>query len=64
MEDEELDIEIRAKQYLLEKEIIDRNKDKNEFINFCLSKKENGDDMNNWTLQELKEVVDDFLHPK
>ena len=37
--------EIQAKQYLLQSEIIDKNYDKTAFINFCLSKKENGDDL-------------------
>ena len=53
--------EIQAKQVLLQTEIIDKNYDKNAFINFCLSKKENGDDLNNWTLEELKEIVNEFV---
>ena len=39
--------EIQAKQSLLQTEIIEKNYDKTAFINFCLSKKENGDDLNN-----------------
>ena len=53
--------EIQAKQDLLNNEIITKNYDKNAFINFCLSKKENGDDLNNWTLEELKEIVSEFV---
>ena len=53
--------EIQAKQALLQSEIIDKNLDKGSFINFCLSKKENGDDLNNWTLQELEEIVKEFV---
>ena len=54
--------EIQAKQTLLQTEIIDKNYDKTAFINFCLSKKENGDDLNNWTLDELKEIVSEFVN--
>ena len=58
---EENNEEIQAKQTLLQTEIIDKNYDKTAFINFCLSKKENGDDLNNWTLDELKEIVNEFI---
>jgi tetrahydromethanopterin S-methyltransferase subunit A len=58
MEDEE----IQAKQSLLQTEIIEKNYDKTAFINFCLSKKENGDDLNNWTLDELTEIVREFVN--
>ena len=56
MEDEE----IQQKQMLLQTEIIDKNLDKTSFINFCLSKKENGDDLSNWTLAELQAIVKEF----
>ena len=56
MEDEE----IQQKQMLLQTEIIDKNLDKTSFINFCLSKKENGDDLSNWTLSELQAIVKEF----
>ena len=59
---EENNEEIQAKQTLLQTEIIDKNYDKTAFINFCLSKKENGDDLNNWTLDELKEIVNEFVN--
>ena len=58
--DENVD-EIQAKQTLLQTEIIEKNYDKTAFINFCLSKKENGDDLNNWTLDELTEIVREFV---
>ena len=54
------DQEIQAKQNLLQTEIIEKNLDKGSFINFCLSKKENGDDLNNWNLQELKKIIEEF----
>ena len=52
--------EIQQKQNLLQTEIIDKNYDKTAFINLCLSKKENGDDLSNWTLAELQEIVKEF----
>ena len=55
------DQEIQAKQNLLQTEIIEKNLDKGSFINFCLSKKENGDDLNNWTFAELQEIVKEFV---
>ena len=56
--------EIRAKQTLLQSEIIEKNYDKTAFINFCLSKKENGDDLNNWTLNELTQIDKNSSAPK
>ena len=56
------DDEIQAKQTLLQTEIIEKNFDKTAFINFCLSKKENGDDLNNWTLDELTQIVNEFMN--
>ena len=53
--------EIQQKQELLQREIIDKNLDKTSFINFCLSKKENGDDLSNWTLSELEATVKEFV---
>ena len=53
--------EISKKQNLLNMEIVDKNYDQNEFINFCLSKKENGDDLNSWTYDELLGVVHEFI---
>ena len=55
------DDEIQAKQTLLQNEIINKNLDKSSFINFCLSKRENGDDLNTWTYAELEQVVSEFV---
>ena len=52
--------EIIQKQELLQEEIVDKNYDKNDFINFCLFKKENGDDLNELTLEELKNIIREF----
>ena len=52
--------DIGQKKNLLQTEIIDKNYDKTAFINFCLSKRENGDDLNNWSLEELTQIVNEF----
>ena len=49
------------KQNLLQTEIIEKNYDKTAFINFCMSKKDNGDDLNNWTYEELTQIVKEFV---
>jgi hypothetical protein len=51
---------ILKKQDLLKTEIIDNNHDKQAFLDFCISKKENGDDLDCWTLEELKSIIEDF----
>ena len=53
--------EFQKKQDLLQKEIIDKNFDKTAFINFCMGKKDNGDDLNNWSYEELSTVVQEFV---
>jgi len=57
----EVEDEFQKKQNLLQKEIIEKNFDKTAFINFCMSKKDNGDDLNNWTYEELSSVVQEFV---
>ena len=57
----EAEDEFQKKQNLLQKEIIEKNFDKTAFINFCMSKKDNGDDLNNWTYEELSSVVHEFV---
>ena len=54
-------VEILKKQTLLQEEIIEKNYDKTSFINFCLSKKDNGDDLNEWSFEELKKVVSEYI---
>ena len=49
------------KQELLKSEIVAKNYDGNKFLQFCIDKRENGDDMNNWTLKELKQCVEEFI---
>jgi sorting nexin-7/30/sorting nexin-8 len=52
--------DIQKKQSLLQSEIIDKNLDKTAFVNFCMSKRENGEDLNSWTYEELIEIVKEF----
>jgi hypothetical protein len=49
----------QKKQYLTS-EIINKNYNSSDFINFCVKKKENGDDLLNWTFEELKQCVSEF----
>ena len=59
--------QLQVKQQLLKAEIIDKNLDQMKFLQYCISQKENGDDLNNWTLEELKTCVNNFqesLKPK
>ena len=52
--------QLLLKQNLLQTEILEKNYDQMEFLNFCTSQKENGDDLNNWNLDELKACVENF----
>jgi len=52
--------DIHKKQDFLHEEIVEKDYDQTNFINFCLSKKDDGDDLLNWTLSELKAVVNEF----
>ena len=55
----EIDDLKQKKQYLTE-EIINKGYNPNDFINLCQSKKENGDDLENWTFEELRQCVEEF----
>ena len=49
------------KQSYLRKEILEKNYDANLFLEFLITKKgEIASDINNWTLEELKQVVSEF----
>ena len=52
--------QLSLKQELLKNEIIAKNYDGQKFLEYCINLKENGDDMNNWTYEELKLVVENF----
>ena len=52
--------QLQIKQELLQAEILEKNYDQMEFLQYCTSQKENGDDLNNWTYDELKTCVLNF----
>ena len=53
--------DIEMKQNLIKSTIIDKNYDKNAFLNFCMNKKkEGGDDLANWTIEELNSTINEF----
>ena len=53
--------QLLLKQELLKNQIVSKNYDPSKFLQFCLYQKENGDDMNNWTYEELKQCVEKFI---
>ena len=48
--------DITDKQNYLKTEILDKGYDTQTFIDYLKSGKEGGDDVNNWTMEELKTV--------
>ncbi len=46
------------KQNLIKSTIIENNYDKNLFFTYCMNREgSKGDDLSNWTIEELKEVI-------
>ena len=60
-QNEEQDEELELKRNLLQKEIIDGNYNKEQFIDYCLALKPYGDDISQWTYEELKSTVNSFI---
>ena len=58
---EEKDEELELKRNLLQKEIIEGNYNKEQFIDYCLALKPYGDDISQWTYEELKSTVISFI---
>lgn len=58
--DNSVKIENNSKLNLIKREIINKNYAKRDFMNFCLFKKNNGDNIDNWTMDELSSVVHEF----
>lgn len=56
------DSTLRLKQEIIKAEIIDKNYDKEKFLNFCIQKKEHGDDLQNWSILELNETISEFIN--
>ena len=62
MEEEEMDQETLQKQNYLRENILNRGYDTNAFIDFLIGKKgEGGDDVANWSLPDLQNVVTEFI---
>ena len=60
---EEIDQEIQEKQNYLRINIIDAGYDPNVFVEFLMNKKgEDGADVANWSLPDLKNVVQEFIN--
>lgn len=59
MEEKEVE-EIQEKQNYLVNEIMNQNYDTEKFSEYMSRLKENGTDLNNWTFEELKNVVTSF----
>ena len=50
------------KQNLIKATIIEQNYDKNSFFTFCMNQKpENGDDLTNWSMEELQQTINNFI---
>ena len=55
------DEQLNQKKNLIQKEIIDKNFKKEQFMDFLSVKKENGGDLSTWTLEELQEIIKEFI---
>ena len=56
---------IQEKQAYLREKVLEKAYDADEFMSFLEMKKgENGLDLNNWSMDELKKVVIEFIHDK
>ena len=54
--------DIGEKQKLIKEKILDKQFDKDQFFSYCMSKKpENGDDLKNWTIEELTSIINTFI---
>ena len=53
--------DLEEKKNLLQTEILEKNYDQIKFVEFCLSKKPNGDDLTIWSLEELKNTIQEFI---
>ena len=61
-EQEELNDDIIEKQKLIKESILDKQYDKDQFFSYCMkTKPKNGDNLKNWTLEELKIIINNFI---
>ena len=58
----ELNDEIIEKQKLIKESILDKQYDKDQFFSYCMRQKpKNGDNLKNWTIEELKIIINNFI---
>ena len=53
--------DLQEKINLIEKEIINRNLNKNLFLDYCSTKKNFGDDLSQWSLEELQSTINEYV---
>ncbi len=59
---EEESNDILEKQKLIKENILDKHYDKDQFFAYCMKKKpENGDNLKNWTTEELTSTINNFI---
>ena len=57
-----IDYGVLEKQNLIKSEIIDKNYDKNLFFSYCMNiEGSKGDNLSNWSIEELKKVIESFI---
>jgi len=57
-----IDYGLLEKQNLIKSEIIDKNYDKNLFFSYCMNiEGSKGDNLSNWSIEELKKVIESFI---
>ena len=57
--------DILIKQKLIKEKILDNHFDKDQFFSYCMNiKPENGDNLKNWSLDELTETINNFITEK
>ena len=57
--------DILMKQKLIKENILDKHYDKDQFFSYCMRlKPENGDNLKNWTIDELNQTINNFISDK
>ena len=57
--------EILVKQKLIKEKILDQHFGKDDFFSYCMNvKPDNGDNLKNWTIEELNQTIDNFISEK
>ena len=57
--------DILMKQKLIKENILDKHYDKDQFFSYCMRlKPENGDNLKNWSIEELNNTINNFITEK